>query len=181
MSLYAPSKSKPLSIFELALYAMLAALMFCSKLIMEALPNIHLLGMLTMVYTVALRKKALIPLYVYIMLNGFFSGFAMWWIPYLYVWAILWGATMLLPKNMSAKAASLLYPAVCSLHGFLFGVLYAPAQAMLFGFDFQQTIAWIAAGLPFDIIHGISNIFTGLMVLPLSGFLKELMEKRTSQ
>ena len=180
MSLSAPSKAKKLSTFELAVFSMLAALMFCSKLIMEALPNIHLLGMLTMVYTVALRKKALIPIYVYVILNGIFAGFAAWWVAYLYIWAVLWLATMLLPKNMPRKAAMIVYPTVCSLHGFLFGVLYAPAQALLFGFNFKQTLAWIAAGLPFDIIHGISNIFTGLLVLPLSGFLKELMEKRTS-
>lgn len=181
MSSSAPSKAQKLSTFELAVYAMLATLMFCSKLIMEALPNIHLLGMLTMVYTLAFRKKALIPLYVYIILNGFFAGFAPWWVAYLYIWTVLWAVTMLLPKNMPRKAAMIVYPTVCSLHGFLFGVLYAPAQALLFGFNFKQTLAWIAAGLPFDIIHGISNIFTGLLVLPLSGFLKELMEKRTTR
>lgn len=180
MSLSAQNKS-PLSTFELAVYAMLATLMFTSKLIMEALPNIHLLSMLTMVYTVALRKKALIPLYVYILLNGMFAGFAAWWVPYLYIWTLLWAATMLLPRSMPRRIAMFVYPAVCSLHGFLFGVLYAPGQALLFGFDLKQTLAWIAAGIPFDIIHGISNLFTGLLVLPLSGFLKGLMEKRTKK
>ena len=43
----------------MVLFAMFAALMFCSKIIMEALPNIHLLGMLTMLMTVVFRKKAL--------------------------------------------------------------------------------------------------------------------------
>ncbi|MBR2453730.1 MAG: hypothetical protein IKB35_01875, partial [Clostridia bacterium] len=69
---------------EIAVFAMLGSLMFCSKLIMEALPNIHLLGMLTMTYTLVFRKKALIPIYVYVMLNGLYSGFNMWWVPYLY-------------------------------------------------------------------------------------------------
>ncbi len=123
MSLSAQSKTSKLSTFELAVFSMLAALMFCSKLIMEALPNIHLLGMLTMVYTVALRKKALIPIYVYVILNGIFAGFAAWWVAYLYIWAVLWLATMLLPKNMPRRVALIVYPAVCSLHGFLFGVL----------------------------------------------------------
>ena len=67
---------------ELTIFAMLGALMYCSKIIMEALPNVHLLGMFTMAYTVALRKKALVPIYVYVMLNGVFAGFSMWWIPY---------------------------------------------------------------------------------------------------
>ena len=28
-------------------------------------------------------------------------------------------------------------------------------------------IAWIIAGLPFDIIHGTSNLFSGLLIQPL--------------
>ena len=40
---------------EMILFAMLGAIMFCSKIFMEFLPNIHLLGMLTMTYTVVFR------------------------------------------------------------------------------------------------------------------------------
>ena len=64
--------------------------MFCSKVIMEALPNIHLLGMLTMVYTLTFRWKALIPIYIYVFLNGLYAGFNVWWVPYLYIWTVLW-------------------------------------------------------------------------------------------
>lgn len=156
---------------------MLATVMFVSKIIMEVLPNIHLLGMLTMVYTVAFRYKALIPLYLYVLLNGIYAGFSMWWVPYLYVWTVLWGITMLLPKKMPRRVALIAYSAVCALHGFLFGILYSPAQALMFGLDFEGTVAWIIAGIPFDIIHGVSNIFTGLLILPLSDLLKRLMAK----
>ena len=72
---------------------MLGTIMFVSKIVMEALPNIHLLGTLTMTYTVVYRKKALIPLYVYVFLNGLYAGFSLWWVPYLYIWTILWGIT----------------------------------------------------------------------------------------
>ena len=137
----------------MVIFAMLGTLMFCSKIILEVLPNIHLLGMLTMVYTIVYRRKALIPIYIYVFMNGLFAGFNMWWIPYLYIWTILWGATMLLPKNMPKKIACFVYPALCALHGILFGILYAPAQAVMFGFTFEQTLAWIATGLPFDILH----------------------------
>lgn len=155
---------------------MLASILFVSKVIMEALPNIHLLGVLTAVYTVAMRGRALIPLYIYVLLNGVYGGFSAWWVPYLYIWTLLWGAVMLLPKRMPAWAACIAYPAVCCLHGLLFGVLYAPAQALLFGLDFEGTVAWIAAGAPFDLIHGISNLFGGLLVLPLSELLKKLLK-----
>ena len=60
-----------------------------------------------------------------------------------------------------------MYSVVCELHGLLFGVLYAPVQALFFGFDFRQTLAWIAAGLPFDIIHAIGNFAAGFLIMPL--------------
>ena len=166
---------------ELVIFAMLGTLMFVSKLLMEILPNIHLLGMFTITYTVVFRLKALIPIYVYVMLNGLYAGFSVWWIPYLYIWTILWLITMLLPKNMSKKTKLIVYPVICGIYGFLFGALYAPAQALMFGFNYKQTIAWIITGLPFDIIHGIGNLFAGMLIFPLTELLKKLVSKKYIQ
>ena len=161
----------------MCVFAMLGTLMFCSKIIMELLPNIHLLGMLTMVYTIVYRRRALIPIYLYVVLNGLYAGFAMWWIPYLYVWALLWGATMLLPRRMPTKIACVVYPLVCALHGLLFGTLYAPVQAIMFGLDFSQAVAWIVAGLPFDALHALGNLCAGMLIVPLSSLLYKLDKK----
>lgn len=165
-------------IFEMVLFAMLATLMFCSKIIMELLPNIHLLGMFTMVYTVVFRKKALIPIYLYVIINGIYAGFADWWLPYLYVWGVLWAMTMLIPKKIPKVAACIVYPVVCAVHGFAFGIIYAPGQALLYGFNFEQTLAWISMGLPFDIIHGISNFFVGMIIFPLTELMNKLLKGR---
>lgn len=154
--------------------------MFMSKIIMEILPNIHLLGMLTMVYTLVFRARALIPIYIYVALNGIYSGFSLWWIPYTYIWTILFAITLLLPKKMPKWLKLAVYPTVCALHGFAFGILYAPAQALIFGLDFKQTVAWIIAGIPFDVIHGISNFLVGLLVLPTSELLTKLYNKKYS-
>jgi len=154
---------------------MLGVIMFVSKLVMEFLPNIHLLGMLTMTYTLVFRKKALIPIYLYVLLNGLYAGFSLWWMPYLYIWAILWGITMLLPKQMPRRVAAVVYPCVCALHGFAYGVLYAPGQALMFGLDFRGTLAWIAAGVPFDLIHGVGNFLLGFFILPLSSLMHRLL------
>jgi len=167
-------KTNRLSVKEMALFAMLGSLMFSSKIIMEVLPNIHLLGMLTMVYTLVFRKKALLPIYIYVMLNGVYAGFSTWWIPYLYIWTILWAVTMILPQNMPKKAAIIVYPIVCSLHGLAFGTLYAPVQSLMFGLSFEQTIAWIIAGLPWDVIHCIGNLAAGLLIVPFSKLLRKL-------
>lgn len=163
-----------LNIKEMTLFAMLGALMYITKMLMEFAPNIHLLGAFTIAYTVAYRKKALYPIYIYVMLNGVFSGFAPWWIPYLYVWTVLWGVVMLLPKKMPKKIAPIVYMVIGAAHGFLFGTLYAPVQAILYGLDFKGTVAWIMAGLPFDFIHGVSNFFCGVLVMPIVSILKRV-------
>jgi hypothetical protein len=158
---------------------MLGTIMYISKLVMEALPNIHLLGVLTIVYTIVYRRRALIPIYIYIMLNGLFAGFNLWWVPYTYIWTLLWGVVMLLPQNMPKKIAIPVYCAICGLHGFLYGTLYAPAQALMFGLNFKQMIAWIVAGIPFDIIHGISNLALGFLIVPLSEILADISKRHT--
>lgn len=161
---------------ELTIFAMLGAVMYASKIIMEFAPNIHLIGVFTVAFTAVYRKKALYPIYVYVLLTGIFYGFASWWLPYLYIWTALWGAVMLLPKNMPKKIRPLVYMAACSAHGFLYGTLYAPAQALLYGLSFQKMIAWIIAGLPYDCIHGISNFFCGILIVPIISAL-ELAER----
>lgn len=162
----------------MVIFAMLGALMFCSKKAMEALPNIHLLGMFIMTFTVVFRWKALIPLYIYVFLDGLFGGFNVWWLPYLYIWAILWGITMLLPRKMPKKAAMIVYPIVCALHGLLFGVLYAPAQALLYRLNFRQTVAWVMSGLPYDALHAAGNLASGLLIVPLAELLRKLMKEK---
>ena len=166
-----------LRIRELAIFAMLGTVMFCSKIIMELLPNIHLLGMFTMTYTLVLRKKALIPIYIYVFVNGLYAGFATWWVPYLYVWTILWAVTMLLPKRMPRRVKMIVYPIVCCLHGLSFGILYAPTEALLRGMSFEGMITWIAMGFPMDILHGIGNLFAGMLIVPLCELLEKLMKK----
>lgn len=163
-----------LSVKELAVFGMLGTLMCISKYVMEFLPNMHLLAVFTVAFTVVFRKKALYPIYIFVFLIGLFSGFSVWWLPYLYIWAVLWGAVMLIPKNINPKIAPFVYIAVCSLHGFLYGTIYAPAQALLFGLDFKGTVAWIVAGLPFDMVHGFSNLILGVLIVPIIKVLKKL-------
>jgi len=157
---------------EITVFGMLGAVMYVSKILMEAFPNIHLLGAFTIALTVVYRKKALYPIYTYVLINGLFAGFAAWWIPYLYLWTILWGVTMLLPQNMPTKYAYPVYMIICGLHGILFGTLYAPMQAIMFGLDFKGMIAWIVAGIPWDLVHCVGNTVSGVLVIPIIKLLK---------
>ena len=162
-----------LKLKDIALLALLASLMTVSDFAMEWLPNIHLVGVLITATTVIYRKYALLPIYVYVLIQGIVGGFGPWWIGYLYVWTVLWGCIMLIPQKTPYKLKFILYIAICALHGYLFGVLYSPVQAIVFGLDFKGTLAWIAAGLPFDITHGTGNLILGsLLIYPMVKILK---------
>lgn len=163
------------SLFEIILCTVFGVLMYISDIAMELLPNIHLLAMFIVTFTVVFRFKALISIYVYVFITGLTAGFSLWWVPYTYVWTVLWAVVMLLPQFKSPRVAIPVYMATCALHGILFGVLYAPAQALMFGLDFKGIVTWIIAGLPFDVIHSISNFFAGLLVYPLSIVLKKIL------
>ena len=151
---------------------MLGAVMYASKVIMEIAPNVHLIGVFIIAITVVYRKKALYPIYIFVLLTGLLNGFSAWWVPYLYIWTVLWAVVMILPKKIPKKVQPMVYMAVCALHGFGYGTLYAPAQAIMFGLNFTGMISWIIAGLPFDFIHGVSNFFCGILIMPIISTLR---------
>mgnify|MGYP006962297164 FL=1 len=56
-----------LSTREITVFAMLGALMYASKVLMEIAPNVHLLSVFTVAFTVVYRRKALYPIYIYVL------------------------------------------------------------------------------------------------------------------
>ena len=161
---------------ELVIFAVLGAIMFVSHLALMGIPNIGFIGLFIAAFTITYRVRALIPIYVYIMLYGVFFGL-LTWIPYLFVWLPLWGMFMIAGKfNLPVKVKVPLYMILCALHGLSFGTLYAPFSALLFGipFRFQTLLAWIIAGIPYDIAHALGNLAAGTLIVPLSALLKKL-------
>ncbi len=166
-----------LSTRRMTVFALMGALMYVARQAMASLPNIHLTGLFIVVLTVVYRKQALYPLYIFVLMEGLFGGFGTWWVPYIYVWTVLWGAVMLLPRNMQKRTAAIVYALVCAAHGFLFGVLYAPAQAILYGLNWKGMVGWIIQGLPYDMMHGTGNLLCGTLILPLVNVVQR-MEKQ---
>lgn len=159
----------------MVLFSCFGTLMFVSKMFMEFLPNVHPIAMFTVLFTIVYRKQALIPIYIFVFITGVYAGFALWWIPYLYIWTVLWGFAMLIPRKTNPKYLIIIGPSVCGLHGILYGALYAPAQALMFGYNFQKLLAWIAAGFfPWDVIHAIGNTVMGMLIFPLYNVLQRL-------
>jgi hypothetical protein len=47
----------------------------------------------------------------------------------------------------------------------------------MFGLNFEQTVAWVIAGFPFDALHALGNLVAGVLILPLSTVLRRLAQK----
>ena len=168
-------KKALLTVYEIAVFGMLGALMMVSDLVMNFIPNVHLVGVMIVVLTVVYRWKALFPIYVYVLLIGLMEGLGTWWLPYLYVWTLLWGMAMLLPKRMPKWLAPIVYALVCGLHGFGFGFWWIPSQMLLMSFSFKQALVWWQFGFfTADIPHGIGNLVGSILIVPLVNLIRRL-------
>jgi energy-coupling factor transport system substrate-specific component len=92
---------KSLSVKELVLYAVLSAFLLAVQVGLAFLPNVELVSLLLIIYTRVLGKKALYPLYVFVLAEGLIYGFGIWWINYLYIWTILVLVTLIFKRMES--------------------------------------------------------------------------------
>ncbi len=167
-------RSSTKNLRDLIVFALLGVIVFVSDILMDFAPNVHFIAGLLVSYTVVYKRRALIPLYVYVLLLGLFNGFGIWWIGHLYIWLPLVFIAMLIPKKLEGKKAVIAYMTLCGAHGLLFGVMYTPVYAFMMKLSFKGALSSIVIGLPYDIIHCIGNVASGAIVVPLSQILKKL-------
>ena len=155
---------------DVVVCGLLASMLLVTQVALSFLPNIEVVSLLVLVYTLVLGRKTLIIIYAFALLEGIFYGFGIWWIMYLYVWTILYMAVRLMRKNKSV----ILWAIVNGIFGLLFGVLCAIPYAVAGGIG--AGIAWWASGIPFDILHGIGNFIAVLLLFkPIFYIVKRLV------
>jgi len=151
-----------LTVKELVLIALLSALLLVAQVGLAFLPNIEVVSLLVILYTLFFKKKTLYIIYIFALLEGLIYGFGIWWLMYLYVWTILWGITVLLKNEKSP----VIWAFISGFFGLFFGTLCSVPYFITGGVS--MGISWIIAGLQMDIIHGISNfVVTLLLFQPL--------------
>ena len=162
---------KRLTVREMAVLAMLGALMFALKAAMMALPNIHPVAVFIIAGTIYFGWRMLYAVAVYVMLEGIVYGFGIWWISYLYIWPLLVCITMLFRKTQGR----LFWAVVAAVFGLCFGAMcaipYLIAGGWSAGFSY-----WLS-GIPFDLSHCAGNfLVTLLLYRPLSSAAYKLMK-----
>lgn len=76
-------------------------------------------------------------------------------------------------KNSEEDTANCVYGSKCMSRIFVWNTL-CPGTGNSFGLSFKGMIAWIIAGLPWDFVHGISNFFCGILIVPIVTLLRKL-------
>ena len=111
---------------------------------------------------------------VFVLLEGLLYGFGLWWFSYLYIWAILAVAAWLFRKMESRLGWGLL----CGFYGLIFGTLTAipvlilsgPAATLAYIISgiggWTMALSYWVSGIPFDLIHGVSNFLLAFLLLP---------------
>ena len=161
MSGRTPLANRELQARDLALFGLLGGVMFASKMAMAWLPNIEPVSLLVMVYTVALGRRALYPIYAYVALEFCVWGIHLWSINYLYIWLILYMAVRCFQSMHSAFSWAIL----SGTFGLCFGFLCTPVYLLSGGWSFA--LSWWISGIPWDIIHCVGNFVLALILFPV--------------
>ena len=152
---------------KLVTAGLLAAVLVASKYALDALPNIELVSLLVILYTLEYPKLAAPAVYTYVLLYGALNGFGLWWPPQLYLWAIL----MLLTHLARRNEQPLFWAVLSGIFGLCYGALYAVFWAVLNGA--AAGLAYWVAGIPFDLLHAGGNFVAALLLFrPLRACLR---------
>ena len=161
-----------LNLRQIALFGVLGALTFGAKVAMSALPNIEPVSLMIMLFAVVFGWKGLYPVYLYVLMEVMLYGINLWNINYLYVWAVLFVASIFMGRLKNPIWWALL----SGTFGMTFGLLCSPVYMAIGGFDYG--IRWWLTGLTFDIPHAIGNFTIALvMFAPLQKLLTRLYSK----
>ena len=150
--------------------ALLSAILYVSKVALEFLPNVELVSLLTVLYTLVFGKEAFLIVTVFNLFELIQWGFGTWWVSYLYVWPLLVLITLLLKKVI--KEEFLIWSVVSGLFGLIFGSLFAIVYLPV---DPAYALAYWISGLPWDVWHGVCNFVLMLVIgKPLYLLLKKI-------
>lgn len=158
-----------LTLAETVLFGILGGMTFLAKMVMAGLPNIEPVSLMVMLFAVTFGRKALYPIYVYVLLEFVLYGVNLWSVNYLYIWLIPAAAAWLLRGMTHPLGWALLAGAF----GLLFGLLCTPVYVFTGGWAFG--VSWWISGIPYDLAHCAGNFVLALaLFVPLRKLLNRL-------
>jgi len=155
---------------DVVLIGILSASITAGKLALSFVPNVEIVTLLFIVYTVTFGyKRTLLASLIFTTTEIFLYGFATWLLGYYFIWPLLIIITEVLNKRFKSEYA---YAILGASFGYAFGIFFAVVESFFYGVAYGWAY-WIR-GLVFDLVHGTSNF---IMILFLFNPLKNLLGK----
>ncbi|MBP3735634.1 MAG: hypothetical protein J6I56_01300 [Lachnospiraceae bacterium] len=153
-----PAAKNGFSVRHLVLDGFLLGVLFAAKWILEPIANVELVTLLFILYARHIGKRAYGIAVAFTALESFEWGIHIWVIMYLYMWPLLITIVLLAKKERT----HLFYCVLSALFGLFFGLLCSLPYLFIGGPSMAFT--WWVAGIPFDILHCVSNFLLCLFL-----------------
>ncbi len=161
------NKASRFTIQDVVVMAMMLAIIELGKRVLDFIPNVELVTLLFIVFTVWYGWKTMWVAFAFIALETMYWGVNTWVAMYLYIWPLL----IILVMLIRPVATHWMYCVLAGAFGLLFGTMCTLVYLVIGGP--QTALAWWVAGIPYDILHGISNFVLCLVLFkPLNAALK---------
>lgn len=152
------AKITTIKIVVMSLYI---SITFALQVALKFIPNIELvtfmIGMAGIIYT----WKISIPIsIIFVVLEMLIAPFGAWLILYLFIWPLL--VLIMMSLRNIIKKHWWLFGVICGIFGLLFGSVDTVINILLFGKE--AALAYWIVGIPWDIIHCISNTVIGIIL-----------------
>lgn len=162
-----------MSVQKLTRIALLSAILYVSKLALDFLPNVELVSLLVILYTLVFGKETFMIVTVFNLFQMIQWGIGTWTVSYFYVWPFLCLITLLLKKLI--KEEFVIWSMVSGVFGLIFGSLFAVLYLFI---DPAYALSYWIAGLPWDVWHAVWNFV--LMIVLGKPFYMVLNKMKTS-
>lgn len=162
---------------DLAEMAMMLALLEAVKRALDFLPNVELVTFLFLVFTLLYGKKTYLVSFAFTGVETLVFGSGLWVVMYLYVWPVEILAVSLMHGRFPKDADGYWWYCIfAALFGLFFGAACAIPYWVISGP--KAAIAWWIAGIPYDIVHGVSNfILCSMLFLPVMKAARKIVQR----
>lgn len=158
------------SVKDVAYLGISLALLEASKLALDLLPNIEVVTLLFIVYTIFYGRKTILVAIGFTAIECVLKGVNVWSFMYLYIWPLL---IMIVFYANKRKVGYMFYCILSGFFGLFFGMLCSIPYLFIGGW--HMAVTWWVAGIPYDIIHCGSNFVLCLLLFkPLCAIMKKI-------
>ncbi|MFW6030055.1 MAG: hypothetical protein ACOCRO_07345 [Halanaerobiales bacterium] len=166
-----------MKIKDIALIGIMSATITAGKLALSFLPNVEVVTLLFILYTVSFGwKHALMAAIIFSTTEIFIYGFYTWLLGYFLIWPLLIFIVEISKRKIKTEY---FYASIAGIFGLSFGFFFAIIESFFYGISYG--FAYWIRGIPFDIVHGFSNfIIVLLLYKPLKKVLLRLNKNKYS-